>query len=205
MRKVVITAEDLYFLSRVMKAKYMDYDYFKMVSELTSRYALKESNAIEHLCDNGLVYEDFTGDIEVEDLGKELFEPIFFGEFESELLIEDKTSLERYKYHVLDGRYIEVAIHDKNLIVSEVNKEDILEHLPYVEDPSLKETFNLDYFKDKDVDGIMVLKRQKMKEPSKCIQLVNDNGVYHQSKGLKIHALTKDELKQLMKKVLWEE
>ncbi len=205
MSQVVINAEDLYFLSRVMKAKYLDYDYFKMVSELTSRYALKESNAIEHLSDKGLVYEDFTGDIEVEDLGKELFEPIFFGEFESELLIEDKTSLERYKYHVLDGRYIEVQMNDKNLIVSEVAKEDILEHLPYVEEPSSNETFRLDYFKDRDIDGIMVLKRQKIHGKSKCIQLVNDNGVYYQSKGLKIHALTKDELKQLMKKVLWEE
>lgn len=205
MSKVVISAEDLYFLARVMKAKYIDYDYFKMVSELTSRYALKESNAIEHLSDKGLVYEDFTGDIEVEDLGKDLFEPIFFGEFESELLIEDKTSLERYKYHVLDGRYIEVRIEGKNLYVSEVNKEDILDHLPYVEEPSSKQTYHLDYFENKDVDGIMVLKRQKMKEPSKCIQLVNDNGVYYQAKGLKIHALTKVELKELMKKVLWEE
>ena len=80
MSKVVINAEDLYFLSRVMKAKYIDYDYFKMVSELTSRFALKESHAIEHLSDKGLVYEDFTGDIEIEDLGKDLFEPIFFGE-----------------------------------------------------------------------------------------------------------------------------
>lgn len=202
---VRISAEDLFFLSKIMNAKYIDYDYIKMLTDLSARYALKESIAVENLCNQGLVYEDFCGDIEVEDLAKDLFEPIFFGEFESELIVEDHVSMNRYKYHVLNGRYIQVAIDGQYLEVSEVNKEDILDNLPYIDELLEKRKVNLNYFEDKDVDGIIVLKRQKMNKSSKCIQLINDNGVFYQSKGLKIHSLTKDELKQLIKKIVWEE
>ena len=205
MSKVTLQAEDVFFLSKMMKAKYLDYEYISMMDELSQRRAIKEATALENLSNAGLIFEDFTGDIEIEDLAKELFDPIFFGTFESELLIEDSLDFQRYKYHVLDDRYVEVQIDGKNLIIQTIEKEDILNHFPYMEELDKPNIVPLDYFKEKQVDGIMVLKRIKIGKAPQLIQLVNDNGVYYQAKGNKIHSMTKIELKSLMKEIIWEE
>ena len=138
MSKVTLQAEDVFFLSKMMKAKYLDYGYVAMVEDLSHRLAMKEARAMDNLSNKGLVFEDFTGDLEIEDLAKELFEPIFFGTFESELIVEDSISFQHYKYHVLDGRYVEVAINGKELTVQNIEKEDILRCIPNIEDIDIK-------------------------------------------------------------------
>lgn len=205
MAKVILSAEDVFFLSKLMKAKYLDYDYVSMMEDLSHRFALKEAKAMDHLSDAGLIFEDFGGDIEIEDLAKTLFEPIFFGTFESELLIEDSLGLSRYKYHVLDGRYVEVEIAQNQLIIQTVNKEDILSHMPYMEELSSPQSYPKNYFENTAVEGILVLKRLKINGRSEVIQLLNDAGIYYQAKGNNIHSMTKNELKTLMTTILWEE
>lgn len=204
MAKVTIKAEDLFFLSKLMHAKYLDYDYVSMMEDLSHRFSVKEAEAMNHLNDAGLIFEDFGGDIEIEDQAKELFDPIFFGTFESELLIEDSMNFERYKYHVLDGRYVEVKMENKNLIVQTIEKEAILNHLPYMEEVEPK-TYPINYFKDVQVEGILVIKRLKFGHSPVVIQLLNDAGVYYQAKGNNIHSMTKNELKTLLQKNLWED
>ena len=205
MAKVVLSADDLFFLSKIMKAKYLDYGYVAMVEDLSHRLAMKEARAMDNLSSKGLVFEDFTGDLEIEDLAKELFEPIFFGTFESELIVEDSISFQHYKYHVLDGRYVEVAINGKELTVQNIEKEDILMRSPYSEELDNKQILPKNYFENVQVEGIAILKRLKIGGSSAVIQLINDSGIYYQAKGTKIHSMTRNELKQIIQKTLWEE
>ena len=205
MAKVTLTADDLFFLSKIMKAKYLDYSYVTMLEDLSHRLAMKEAKAMDNLSNKGLVFEDFTGDLEIEDLAIELFEPIFFGTFESELIIEDSISFQHYKYHVLDGKYVEVEINGKELTVRNIEKEDILMRTPYSEELETKQILPRNYFENVQVEGIAILKRLKIGGSSSVIQLINDAGIYYQAKGIKIHSMTKNELKQLIQKTLWEE
>lgn len=205
MSKVTLKAEDLFFLSKLMKAKYLDYDYVSMMEDLSQRLAMKEAKAMDHLSDEGLIYEDFSGDIQIEDKALELFEPIFFGTFESELLIEDSMNFQRYKYHVLDGKYVEVSMQGKDLIIQTIDKEDILYHMPYLEEANEPQILPINYFENQKIEGILVLKRLKFGKTPIVLQLVNDSGIYYQNKNNKIHSITKNELKELIKNTIWED
>ena len=205
MAKATIMAEDMYYLSKLMKGKYLDYDYVSLMTDLSQRPAMKEAQSMDRLSDVGLIFEDFGGDIEIEGAAKELFEPIFFGTFESELVIEDHSSFQRYKYHVLDGRYVQVAMKGKELEISTIKKEDILNHTPYVEDLKEQKSHPKTYFENVMVEGILILKRIKFGGKSQVVQLVNDAGVYYKANGSTIHSVTKSELKKLMSEILWEE
>ena len=205
MAKVTLKAEDVYFLSRIMKGKYLDYDYVSMMEDLGHRASMKEAKSMDRLSEAGLIFEDFAGDLEIEDKAKDLFEPIFFGEFESELIVEDHANFQRYKFHVLNGKYVQVQIKGKELEISTIEKEDILYYTPYVQELKEPKNWASDHFENMMVDGIMVVKRVKFGGKSQVIQLVNDNGTYYQAKGNRIYSLTKNELKTLMKNILWEE
>lgn len=74
-----LTFEELYFLGKWMHAKYIDYQYITAMQDIQKRYAYHEQMALKNLMERGLIDEDFSGNIEIEDELREALHPVFFG------------------------------------------------------------------------------------------------------------------------------
>lgn len=118
MEKVQLCAEELFFMGKQMRAKYIDYEYVSMMEDLQQQYALREKEIMAGIVQKGLMMEDFSGDMELDQDVETILKPVFFGEFESELLVADLTDEDRsrhMKYHFYDGQVTQAAIIDGKL------------------------------------------------------------------------------------------
>ena len=99
---VEISYDALYYLAQLMQAEYMDYDYFKLVGDIETNYDLFAKQAAESLQNSGLLTEDFSGELELDETLRQIATPLFFGNAESslDLLIQGETvSRSFYKFH----------------------------------------------------------------------------------------------------------
>lgn len=126
-----ITPVELFFLGKVMNAKYMDYEYIQMAPDFQKHYALTEKETMTSLNKKGFLFEDFTGNIEVDSPIEQTFGPIFFGEFESEISLKNYGFAEETihcKFHFHGKNVTQVIVLDDELLVcSEEN--DALDEL----------------------------------------------------------------------------
>lgn len=98
----IISAEELFYLGRMMNARYIDYDYIRVMKDIQKKGALKEKEYMAGLVTKGLLYEDFSGCREIDLALEQLLIPIFFGEFQSEIFYQqdiNEKKMTHYKFH----------------------------------------------------------------------------------------------------------
>ena len=74
-----ITPLELYFLGVLMKAKYLDFQYFKALPNIENNYRVIEQNTLDRLEERNLIEQDFDGSTTVTDDIYDLLKPVFFG------------------------------------------------------------------------------------------------------------------------------
>jgi hypothetical protein len=131
-----LTPMELFFCTRVMHAKYLDYDYFRRTPEVQKQYQLHEQETLEQLDEEGIIELDFDGNAEMVPDYAELLEPVFFGEKESRLDVKDKPSR---RFHIYGGRLVMSVIGEDRITFSEVAEAELPS---YLEDESVEIHFS---------------------------------------------------------------
>ncbi len=111
-KQLVLTPEELYFLGKLMQAKYIDYAYVAAMNDIGSNYALFEKETQAALVSSGVLTEDFSGNLEIDDRALALVKPIFFGEVETSLdicTIGETNTVDVNKFHFHDGAITKVT------------------------------------------------------------------------------------------------
>ena len=113
MEAVRLCAEELFFIGKQMRAKYIDYEYVRRMHDIQQKYALLEKEYLAGLVRKGFLMEDFSGDIVIDPEVEQLLRPVFFGELESELLLTDLHSehgSKHFKYHFYNRDVTQVRL-----------------------------------------------------------------------------------------------
>lgn len=101
--------EELYFLAIELDAEFMDYEYFAAMDGIQKNYELHKIRALQGLEDRGLIEEDFSGKMSIDEDFSEVLRPVFFGRTECNIDLGE----ERYKLHVLDGQMTLACLKDR--------------------------------------------------------------------------------------------
>lgn len=183
----VICAEELFFLGKLMSARYIDYDYVKAMKDIQKNGALKEKEIMAGLVKKGILYEDFSGEKELDPEMEELLTPLFFGEFESELIYyqaEDSKKAKQHKFHFHKGKITHVQIKKGKLEVSD--GDDVMENLqnhliPEGYKCESKEV-QMEELDKNQITIVMILKNMNIGKKSVCSQFVNLNDIWYVGK-----------------------
>ena len=119
-KEIVLTPEQLYYMGRLLQAKYIDYAYVAAMNDINQNYALFETEAKASLVSAGLLMEDFGGNIEVDPIVLSVLKPIFFGEVETSIdicNIGETNTVAVYKYHFYDGAITMVTGEKGKLVI----------------------------------------------------------------------------------------
>ena len=103
---IVLSPEELYYFGTILQAKYIDYAYVAAMDDIGQNYTLFEKETAASLVNKGLLFEDFSGNVEISDEALALLKPIFFGETETSIDIcelGDENRVSVYKFHFHDG------------------------------------------------------------------------------------------------------
>lgn len=105
-KEIVLSPEELYFMGRYLQAKFIDYAYVAAMSDIKQNFALFEKETRNSLVAAGILMEDFSGNLEVDQQVANLLKPIFFGEVETSIdvcKLGDPNTVSVYKFHFYDG------------------------------------------------------------------------------------------------------
>lgn len=120
---IQLTPEELYFLGRIMKAKYIDFSYYAAMKDIQKQFEISERKALSGLGEKGLIDENFSGEIEVPTEVFSLMHPVFFGTRESRLKSDqtytfhlDSDSITMGVYNADKGYFTFMSVSDNDLI-----------------------------------------------------------------------------------------
>ena len=208
---VQISPEELFFLGKHMRARYIDYDYVRSMKDIQQQYTLREKEILAGLVKRGLLTEDFSGDMELNEEVKSLLKPSFFGEFVSEVILlmdREKGEPEQYKFHFLEGKIVRVQLKGDQLIF-QADGEGELERLKnivipedYQGNPS---EISLDGMEKDKLDGWMTLKNLRIRKEANVVQFVKIDGTWYCGEDDKLsRGRLIDEMKHCWKQVMRE-
>lgn len=131
MEKVILLKpEELYYLGRFLRAKYIDYAYIASMDDIDKNYSLFESETSSSLVSKGIFSEDFSGNIEIDKEIFSLLKPIFFGQTETSLdicTIGENNTVSINKFHFLEKNITMVTGKDGNLVIKSVDEVELKE------------------------------------------------------------------------------
>ncbi len=119
-KELKLTLVELFFLGAQMNAKYIDYNYIAAMPDIQKRYALHEQRALETLEERGILEEDFSGNVELDEEIRQLLEPVFFGAVESRLDAEQS-----YNIHLHNGKITIAIMEEEGMTFFGAEEEDI--------------------------------------------------------------------------------
>lgn len=121
-----LTPMELFFCARVMQGKYLDYDYFRKIPDVQKQYLLHEQETLEQLDEEGIIELDFDGNAAVDPDYEELLKPVFFGEKESRLDVENKPGR---RFHIYEGKIVMSLIGEDRISFCEITEEELASFL----------------------------------------------------------------------------
>ncbi len=186
--EIILSPEELFFMGRLLQAKYIDYAYVAAMHDIEQKFALFESEVKAHLVTKGILIEDFGGNIEVNAEVITVLKPVFFGETETAVEIcniGEKNYIESYRYHFLDGRITNVVGTDGKFMIRQVNQSEISDKInsliPQAYEVECKAVAGID--KDK-ITRLMAVKNIVVGGAAEVKNYIEADGViYHENKG----------------------
>lgn len=122
---IELKPNELFFLAKAMKAKYLDYAYLSMMQDIQLNYDVSEISNYESLVEKGYAEMDFGGDLEVDESVKNLMNPVFFGK--NECLV--KTSQKQVRVHQYESDLVFSEIDEDGMIVFSILDDYKLDEL----------------------------------------------------------------------------
>ena len=127
MNKLVLTADQIYALAYILKAKYLDYYYISQAKRVNDN-ELWLSECTKQLVSSGVLTEDFSGETSIDSDLEELLKPIYFSTKESSLdinILGDNEDNIGFRFHYSDDKTVMTKTVDEGIEISEVSTKDI--------------------------------------------------------------------------------
>ena len=195
-----ISPEELFFLGKQMRAKYIDYDYVKMMGDLQQKYPLKEKEIMAGLVKRGLLMEDFSGNMELNEEIRNLLEPVFFGDFEVEIILgTPKEGWRIEKFHFYKGKIIQTVPEKKSLIFfagGENGLKKLKEELLPEGYTGEKKILSGDSLNLENVEKILVIKNMKIGYRAMGRQFLLFGGTWNAGKEDRTEGQNREELEK---------
>lgn len=126
---LLLTPRELYCLGGILNAKYIDYAYIAALDDIGQDFELFKKETLASLVSKGILMEDFSGNMELEENYTQLLIPIFFGNIETSLnicTIGEELRVDIYNYHFHNGKVTLVKSQNNELFICEVDSDYIL-------------------------------------------------------------------------------
>ena len=126
---LLLTPRELYCLGGLLDAKYIDYAYIAALDDIGQDFELFKKETLAALVSKGIVTEDFSGNMELDENCEQLLMPIFFGNIETSLnicIIAEELKVDIYNYHFHNGSVTMVKNQNNELFVANVDSDSIL-------------------------------------------------------------------------------
>lgn len=131
-KEILISPKELYYLGVLLQASYIDYAYVAAMDDIGDNYELFEKETAAQLVKRGILLEDFSGNMQVNDSALELLKPIFFGTVETSLdvcILGEENKVDVLKYHFHEGHISAVIGKEEDLLIRESSMEEIKDKL----------------------------------------------------------------------------
>lgn len=129
-QKIFLTPEELFFLGEILKAKYIDYDYVRLMKDIQKNYKSLKHKAIQSLMQKELIFEDFSGNVEVDSESEQLLKNIFFSRKELEISsFKETENIHKQKIHISDKLLVWVNIENNRVFIHKSKTEDVFDYL----------------------------------------------------------------------------
>jgi hypothetical protein len=209
MNELVLTADQIYALAYILKAKYLDYYYIALANRINESDIWLSENT-KRLVSQGILVEDFSGETTIDPDVEALIKPLYFSTKESSLdvnIFGDNEDNEGYRFHFLDGKVTMTKAVKEGFEISDVSVDDIrkiiIDLLPdsYSAD-SAKADISLDVSK---VSRVFVVKNTEMNVKSYILTLVESDGVvYEEDPTDSLFSVSKTDFAEKLYKILTE-
>ncbi len=117
-----LTAMELYFCARLLKADYLDYDYIRSMPDIQKNHLLHEQETLEELERKGMIEQDFEENISFDSETEALLRPVFFGGQEARLDVPGQTSR---RFHIYEGSITMGVIGDGKISFTAVTDAEL--------------------------------------------------------------------------------
>lgn len=128
MEKLIsLTAEEMFFLGRVMNGPYIDYAYIAAMDDIQQAYHLHEQRNMLSLQKKGLVFENFLGETSLMEKSN-AYKPIFFGKDEGRIEIcgsGGEIKLIDMRFHFFNGYGIVTAMNGKDISIWRIKNDEL--------------------------------------------------------------------------------
>ena len=125
---LLLTPKELYCLGGILSARYIDYAYIAALADIGQDFELFKKETLASLVAKGILTEDFSGEMELDEGVARLLRPVFFGTVETSLnvcSIGRELKVDVYNCHFHNGSITLVKNHGKELMVGEVTLDEI--------------------------------------------------------------------------------
>jgi len=126
---LLLTPRELYCLGGILNAKYIDYAYIAALDDIGQDFELFKKETLASLVSKGILMEDFSGNMGLDEDYAQFLIPIFFGTIETSLnvcTIGEELRVDIYNYHFHNGKTTLVKNQDNELFVCRVDSDCIL-------------------------------------------------------------------------------
>ena len=122
-----LTAEELFFLGRLINGPYIDYAYVAAMDDIQHAYNSHEQKNMMSLQKKGLVFENFLGETSLMEKGND-YRPIFFGKDEGRLEIcgsGGEMKLIDIRFHFLESDGIITMMRGKDIDIWSIKTDEL--------------------------------------------------------------------------------
>ena len=209
MSKLVLTADQIFALAYILKAKYLDYYYISLANRDGSN-KLWLSEITKQLVSQGILTEDFSGDTTIEPEVETIVKPLFFGVKESSLDIDifgENEENKGYRFHFLDGKITMTETVNGGFEITDVNcnaiREIINSILPNgysVESAETNITFDVG-----NISRVFVVKNTELNNKSYIATFIESNDViYEENINNIVYSVSEKDFKDKIYKIITE-
>ena len=209
MGKLVLTADQIFALAFIMKAKYLDY-YYMLQANRDDSNKLWLSEITKQLVSQGTLTEDFSGDTTINPEVEKLIKPLYFGTKESSLdvnIFGENEDNKGYRFHFLDDKITMTRTVEGGFEITDVSFDKVREIVSAIlplgySAESVKAYIKFDVDK---VSRVFVVKNTTVDEKNVIATFIETEGiVYEEDINNMVYSVSGEDFNEKLYKILTE-
>ena len=209
MSRLVLTADQIFALAFILKAKYLDY-YYMLQANRDDSNKLWLSEITKQLVSQGTLVEDFSGDTTIDPKIEDLVRPLYFGTKESSLdvnIFGENEDNKGYRFHFLDGRITMARTIEGGFEITDINTDNVREIISAILPKSYSAESSESQIKfdvDK-VSRVFVVKNTVVDEKNVIATFIETEGVvYEEDTDNRVYSVSGEDFNDKLYKILTE-
>ena len=205
-----LSMKELYFMGKFMKGKYIDYSYLARMEDIEKNYAVYKQDTKTSLIRKGVLWEDFSGNMETEPIYLRLLHPVFFGETETAVcmarIIDGREYTTSCRWHFEPEQGVLCEETEEGICICLATKEKTVRMLrslfPAVAEPAVHG--RLRTLQSIHADQVVSLKAVSVGQESRVYRYLQENGrLYELRDDSSLLPLGKEQFLQKAMRIIW--